>query len=250
MPQLVGTHLFTQVRRLSGNGKPGSLLSKAVLADAQGHQRQPHRPDRPARRPGCPRRGRLHVRDGWGPARPPRRMRPPRRRARRLPPGFHGTSYRFHRGAFHSRAPTAAPEAAATAAPAGSTPFEASKGLPDGVVEDYESGKIVVLLVLDKKGYEDEALMREVDSAEFPDDTVDLLRYYGEEVQGRDRELPRGQSHHNVLADRRGRCARPSAGDHRPAPARGQAGEGRGSCRCPRQASRTDTAARRASSRP
>ena len=74
---------------------------------------------------------------------------------------------------------TPAPEAAPTAAP-GSAPFEASKGLPKGVVEDYESGKIVVLLVLDKKGYEDKALLREVDSAEFPDDTVIFFVTTGE----------------------------------------------------------------------
>ncbi len=67
---------------------------------------------------------------------------------------------------------TAAPDAAATAVPAGSTPFEASKGLPADFVESYEAGETPVLLVLDEKGWEDKALVRELVVAKYPEGTA------------------------------------------------------------------------------
>ena len=90
-------------------------------------------------------------------------------------------------------------------------PFEASKGLPADVVNAYESGDVVVLLVMQKKGFEDEALKRDVESLECRDDTSRLRH-------GRQKRRLAEYS-----ADRRGCDARPRAGDHRPAPARGQA---------------------------
>ena len=67
---------------------------------------------------------------------------------------------------------TPAPEAVAPpASPAGSTPFEASKGLPADLVKAYESGDVVVLLVMQDKGIEDAPLRRNVESLEGRGDT-------------------------------------------------------------------------------
>lgn len=57
-----------------------------------------------------------------------------------------------------------APEAAP--APAGVTPFEAGKGLPAPVVNAYESGDVIVLLVMQSGGVEDESLKRDVEGLE------------------------------------------------------------------------------------
>jgi hypothetical protein len=68
----------------------------------------------------------------------------------------------------------AAPDAAAPTAPApiaASTPFEASKGLPADLVDAYDSGDVVVLLVMQKKGFEDEAVLKDVESLEGRGDT-------------------------------------------------------------------------------
>jgi len=55
--------------------------------------------------------------------------------------------------------------------PAGGTPFEAGKGLPAPLVNAYESGDVVVLLVTQKKGIEDEPIQRDVEKLESRDDT-------------------------------------------------------------------------------
>ncbi len=80
-------------------------------------------------------------------------------------------------------ASSAAPVASATAAPdpsapvtpaapaAGSTPFEASKGLPADLVNAYNSGDVVVLLVQQADGFEDRAILRDVESLENRGDT-------------------------------------------------------------------------------
>ena len=65
---------------------------------------------------------------------------------------------------------TSAPEAA-PGAPTGVTPFEAGKGLPAAVVNAYESGDVVVLLVMQSGGVEDESLKRDVESLESRGDT-------------------------------------------------------------------------------
>jgi len=65
---------------------------------------------------------------------------------------------------------TTAPEAV-PGAPAGGTPFEAGKGLPAEVVNAHESGNVVVLLVMQNKGIEDEQLERDVGSLERRGDT-------------------------------------------------------------------------------
>jgi nucleoid-associated protein YgaU len=66
---------------------------------------------------------------------------------------------------------TPAPEAAPSAALPGATAFEPSKGLPADVVNAYESGDVVVLLVMEKNGYEDKAILRDVESLESRGDT-------------------------------------------------------------------------------
>ena len=66
---------------------------------------------------------------------------------------------------------TPAPEAGAATAPAGSTPFEASKGLPADVVDAYDTGDVVVLLVMEPGGYEDRPVKRDVESLESRGDT-------------------------------------------------------------------------------
>ncbi|MDX6588162.1 MAG: hypothetical protein QOI31_2635 [Solirubrobacterales bacterium] len=66
---------------------------------------------------------------------------------------------------------TAAPEAAVSAAPAGTTPFEASKGLPENLVDAYNTGDVVVLLVMQADGYEDKPIHRDVQSLESRGDT-------------------------------------------------------------------------------
>ncbi len=65
---------------------------------------------------------------------------------------------------------TSAPEAV-PGAPTGVTPFEAGKGLPAAVVNAYESGDVVVLLVMQSGGVEDESLKRDVESLEARGDT-------------------------------------------------------------------------------
>jgi hypothetical protein len=55
--------------------------------------------------------------------------------------------------------------------PAGVTPFEAGKGLPAAVVNAYESGDVIVLLVMQSGGVEDESLKRDVESLETRGDT-------------------------------------------------------------------------------
>jgi hypothetical protein len=66
---------------------------------------------------------------------------------------------------------TSAPETAAPSAPAGGTPFEASKGLPKDLVDAYDSGDVVVLLVMQKKGIEDQPIMDDVKKLESRGDT-------------------------------------------------------------------------------
>ncbi|MDQ2675619.1 MAG: hypothetical protein M3Y34_02325 [Actinomycetota bacterium] len=68
--------------------------------------------------------------------------------------------------------------------PAASTPFEAGKGLPAGVVDAHESSDVVVLLVMQNGGVEDEALEREVaglegrgDTSVFVTDAKNVSRY-------------------------------------------------------------------------
>ena len=76
-------------------------------------------------------------------------------------------------------APTPAPSAAAptnpaavpSSAPAGGAPFEASKGLPAEVVNRYENGNVVVLLVVQEKGIEDKSLKSDVVKLEAGGDT-------------------------------------------------------------------------------
>ena len=75
-------------------------------------------------------------------------------------------------------ADAAAPPASATPAPeavpstpTGETPFEAGKGLPAEVVNAHESGDVVVLLVMQTKGIEDEPLRQDVASLERRGDT-------------------------------------------------------------------------------
>lgn len=63
-----------------------------------------------------------------------------------------------------------APEAV-PAEPAASTPFEAGKGLPAGVVNAHESGDVVVLLVMQSGGVEDEPVEQDVESLESRGDT-------------------------------------------------------------------------------
>ena len=67
----------------------------------------------------------------------------------------------------------ATPPAEGTVPPpaAAGTPFEAGKGLPADLVEAHESGDVVVLLVMQEKGYEDEPLERDVESLESRGDT-------------------------------------------------------------------------------
>ncbi len=67
-------------------------------------------------------------------------------------------------------APTAtAPEAVSGVA--ASTPFEAGKGLPSELVNAHESGDVVVLLVMQSGGVEDESLKKDVESLESRGDT-------------------------------------------------------------------------------
>jgi hypothetical protein len=66
-----------------------------------------------------------------------------------------------------------APEATSPTVAASSAEFEASKGLPKEIVEAYESGDVVVLLVLKKKGFEDRAMFN-------------LLGKPGETIRGAD----------------------------------------------------------------
>ena len=54
---------------------------------------------------------------------------------------------------------------------AATTPFEAGKGLPADLVDAHASGDVVVLLVMQKNGYEDEPLARDVESLESRGDT-------------------------------------------------------------------------------
>lgn len=80
-----------------------------------------------------------------------------------------------------------APETAAvppSAPPAAGAPFEASKGLPAELVSAYESGDVVVLLVMQKKGIEDKSLHEDVQSLEgdggtsvFVTDVKDISKY-------------------------------------------------------------------------
>ena len=66
---------------------------------------------------------------------------------------------------------TPTPEAAPSSVPLATTGFESSKGLPADVVKAYESGDVVVLLVMEKNGYEDKVLLRDVESLESRGDT-------------------------------------------------------------------------------
>jgi len=70
------------------------------------------------------------------------------------------------------------------ATPAGGTPFEASKGLPAPLVNAYESGDVVVLLVTQQKGIEDKPIRRDVeklgsrsDTSVFVTDVKDVSDY-------------------------------------------------------------------------
>lgn len=65
-----------------------------------------------------------------------------------------------------------APATASPAAPAGATPFEEGKGLPAPLVNAYESGDVVVLLVVQDKGIEDSPIKREVEKLEGRGDTT------------------------------------------------------------------------------
>lgn len=68
--------------------------------------------------------------------------------------------------------PTAPPAEGAVPPPAAATtPFEAGKGLPADLVDAHASGDVVVLLVMQKNGYEDEPLARDVESLESRGDT-------------------------------------------------------------------------------
>ncbi len=58
------------------------------------------------------------------------------------------------------------PEAVPSSAPTGDAPFAASKGLPAEVVSSHESGDVVVLLVMQGKGIEDEQLRSDVETLE------------------------------------------------------------------------------------
>ncbi len=69
-----------------------------------------------------------------------------------------------------AEATSPAPEAVAPSAAVG-TPFEASKGLPAELVRAYESGDVVVLLVMQGDGYEDKSIKRDVDRLESRGDT-------------------------------------------------------------------------------
>jgi hypothetical protein len=65
---------------------------------------------------------------------------------------------------------TPAPEAVPGAVGA-STPFEAGKGLPAGLVSAHDSGDVVVLLVMQSGGVEDESIKQDVESLESRGDT-------------------------------------------------------------------------------
>lgn len=66
---------------------------------------------------------------------------------------------------------TAAPQRTAPSAAAAVTPFEASKGLPSELVDAHTSGDVVVLLVMQGKGVEDQSVRRDVESLESRGDT-------------------------------------------------------------------------------
>jgi len=68
-------------------------------------------------------------------------------------------------------APATPPAEGAVPPPAATTPFEAGKGLPADLVDAHASGDVVVLLVMQKNGYEDEPLARDVESLESRGDT-------------------------------------------------------------------------------
>ncbi len=69
-------------------------------------------------------------------------------------------------------APVTPPAEGAVPPPAAATtPFEAGKGLPADLVDAHASGDVVVLLVMQKNGYEDEPLARDVESLESRGDT-------------------------------------------------------------------------------
>jgi hypothetical protein len=66
---------------------------------------------------------------------------------------------------------TPAPEAVVPGDVAGSTPFEAGKGLPAELVNAHESGDVVVLLVMQSGGVEDESIKQDVQGLESRGDT-------------------------------------------------------------------------------
>jgi hypothetical protein len=66
---------------------------------------------------------------------------------------------------------TPAPETVVPGDVAGSTPFEAGKGLPAELVNAHESGDVVVLLVMQSGGVEDEPIKQDVESLENRGDT-------------------------------------------------------------------------------
>lgn len=67
--------------------------------------------------------------------------------------------------------PTASAPEAAPGIAGGSTPFEAGKGLPAELVNAHESGDVVVLLVMQSGGVEDESLEKDVESLQSRGDT-------------------------------------------------------------------------------
>ena len=86
--------------------------------------------------------------------------------------------------------PTAAPDAVAVAPSAGTAPvasagFEAGAGLPESVVGAHEAGEVVVLLVVNRKGTEDQRLEAEVedrlqgrnDTSVFVVEAKEIARY-------------------------------------------------------------------------
>jgi hypothetical protein len=70
-----------------------------------------------------------------------------------------------------SIAPAASAPEAVPGGAAGVTPFEAGKGLPAPLVSAYESGDVIVLLVMQNGGVEDESLERDVEGLESRGDT-------------------------------------------------------------------------------
>lgn len=75
-------------------------------------------------------------------------------------------------------------DATTPVATGGTTPFEPGKGLPEGVVDAYESGDVVVLYLMQNKEVEDEKVRRHVEELRarsattvFVSDVKEVSRY-------------------------------------------------------------------------